>query len=191
MNRLSVRTLVGCALLTALAVVLARLLSFAPTESTRYSLETLPILLAGLLFGPLAGALVGFASDFLGCLLSPWGYNPLLCLPPMLLGLWAGFWRITICHSERSEAESKNLEEKRELSDWLRIALALLPPIACGYILEQSAALALVYHPNTFMPSFAANLGARSIQYGVIAAIDLLLARLLYPLLKRQTSQGA
>lgn len=169
-TKLTVKTLVGSALLTALAVVLARLLSFAPTETTRYSLETLPILLAGLLFGPVAGALVGFASDFLGCLLSPWGYNPLLCLPPILLGLWAGFWR------------------GRPKNDWLRIAVALLPPIMLGYILEQSAALAFVYHPNTFLPSFVTNLAARGIQYGIIAAIDLLLAGLLYPLLKQHTS---
>lgn len=165
---LTVKTLVGSALLTALAVVLARLLSFAPTESTRYSLETLPILLAGLLYGPVAGMLVGFASDFLGCLLSPWGYNPLLCLPPILLGLWAGFWR----------KQTENL--------WLRVGLALLPPIAFGYILEQSAALTLVYHPNTFLPSFMTNLAARGIQYGIIAAVDWPLATLLYRLLRKR-----
>ena len=166
-----VRTLVGCALLTALAVVMARLISFAPTETVRYSLETLPILLSGLLVGPMAGALVGFASDFLGCLLSPWGYNPLLCLPPILLGLWAGFWRTK---PDRS---------------WLRIALALLPPILVGYILEQSAALAFVYHPNTFLPSFLTNLTTRGIQYGIIAAIDLALACLLWPLLQKSAQR--
>ena len=41
--KLTLRTLAGCGLLMALSVVLARLLSFAPTQTTRYSLETLPI----------------------------------------------------------------------------------------------------------------------------------------------------
>lgn len=164
----TVRALVGCALLTALAVVLARFLSFAPNETTRYSLETLPILLSGLLFGPAAGAMVGFASDFLGCLFSPYGYNPLLCLPPLLLGLWAGLWR------------------GRLRRDWLRTAVALLPPMAFGYVLIQSAALAFAYHADAFAPFFAANLAARGVQYALIAAVDLVLASLLYPVAARQ-----
>ena len=45
-----------CALLTALSVVLARLLTIIPSEVSRFSLEAVPILLAGLLFGPLPGA---------------------------------------------------------------------------------------------------------------------------------------
>ena len=73
-----------CALLTALSVVLARLLTIIPSEVSRFSLEAVPILLAGLLFGPLPGAAVGFAADFIGCLFSPFGYNPIFCLPPIL-----------------------------------------------------------------------------------------------------------
>ena len=82
-----------CALLTALSVVLARLLTIIPSEVSRFSLEAVPILLAGLLFGPLPGAAVGFAADFIGCLFSPFGYNPIFCLPPILYGLWAGLVR--------------------------------------------------------------------------------------------------
>ena len=55
-----------CALLTALSVVLARLLTIIPSEVSRFSLEAVPILLAGLLFGPLPGALVGFVLLKLG-----------------------------------------------------------------------------------------------------------------------------
>ena len=76
-----------CALLTALSVVLARLLSVIPSEVSRFSLEAVPIVLAGLLFGPVPGAAVGFAADFIGCLFSPYGYNPIFCLPPILYGL--------------------------------------------------------------------------------------------------------
>ena len=70
-----------CALLTALSVVLARLLTVIPSEVSRFSLEAVPILLAGLLFGPVPGAAVGFAADFIGCLFSPYGYNPIFCVP--------------------------------------------------------------------------------------------------------------
>ena len=165
----SVRSLAGGAVCMAMAVVLARLLSFAPTQSTRYSLETLPILFSGLLFGPVCGALVGFGSDALGCLLSPYGYNPLFCLPPLLLGLWAGLCRGRV---QRSPGLAN-------------LGLALAPPIALGYILIQSAAFAFVYHRESFCPFFAANLGSRGIQYAVIFVLDLILARLLYPALRR------
>ena len=79
-----------CALLTALSVVLARLLTVIPSEVSRFSLEAVPILLAGLLFGALPGGAVGFSADLIGCLFSPYGYNPIFCLPPILYGVWAG-----------------------------------------------------------------------------------------------------
>ena len=52
-----VRAMVTCALLTAVSVVLARFLIPTPNEVTRFSLEAVPIFLAGMLFGPLPGAL--------------------------------------------------------------------------------------------------------------------------------------
>ena len=51
-----VRAMVTCALLTAVSVVLARFLIPTPNEVTRFSLEAVPIFLAGMLFGPLPGA---------------------------------------------------------------------------------------------------------------------------------------
>lgn len=86
-----VGAMVTCALLTAVSVVLARFLIPTPNEVTRFSLEAVPIFLAGMLFGPLPGALTGFAADFIGCLFSPYGYNPIFCVPPILYGLCAGF----------------------------------------------------------------------------------------------------
>ena len=50
-----------CALLTALSVVLARVLTLIPAETTRISLEAVPIVLSGLLFGPIPGAVVGLS----------------------------------------------------------------------------------------------------------------------------------
>ncbi len=78
-----------CALLTALSVVLARVLTLIPAETTRISLEAVPIVLSGLLFGPIPGAVVGFAADLIGCLFSPFGYNPdLSACPPSCTACW-------------------------------------------------------------------------------------------------------
>ena len=145
-----------CALLTALSVVLARLLTIIPSEVSRFSLEAVPILLAGLLFGPVPGAAVGFAADFIGCLFSPYGYNPIFCLPPILYGLWAGLLRGFVWQKP---------------TVW-RVALAVFPAALCGSVLWQSAALALVYGGEAKMAFFLTRLVSRSIQFAVTGVID-------------------
>lgn len=145
-----------CALLTALSVILARLLTIIPSEISRFSLEAVPILLAGLLFGPVPGAAVGFAADFIGCLFSPFGYNPIFCLPPILYGLWAGLLR--------GYAWTKP-------TVW-RVALAVFPAALCGSVLWQSAALALAYGGEAKLAFFLTRLASRSIQFAVTGVID-------------------
>ena len=78
------RNLAYCALLAALSIVFARLIIPMPNEATRFSIEAVPIFLAGLFFGPVAGGLVGFSADLVGCLFSGYGYNPIFCVPPIL-----------------------------------------------------------------------------------------------------------
>ena len=85
-RKITTRTLAFCALLAALSVVLARLIIPMPDSSTRFSIEAVPIFMAGMLFGPLAGGLVGFAADAVGTLFSGYGFNPLFCVPPIILG---------------------------------------------------------------------------------------------------------
>ena len=145
-----------CALLTSLSVVLARLLTVIPSEVSRFSLEAVPILLAGLLFGPVPGAAVGFAADFIGCLFSPYGYNPIFCLPPILYGLWAGLLRGFVWQKP---------------TVW-RVALAVFPAALCGSVLWQSAALALVYGGEAKLPFFLTRLAARSVQFAFTGAVD-------------------
>lgn len=164
-----------CALLTALSVILARLLTIIPSEISRFSLEAVPILLTGLLFGPVPGAAVGFAADFIGCLFSPFGYNPIFCLPPILYGLWAGLLRGYVWTKP---------------TVW-RVALAVFPAALCGSVLWQSAALALVYGGEAKLAFFLTRLASRSIQFAVTGVIDtaavwLLLRRnALFPVLHR------
>lgn len=161
---LTVRALVCCAMMVAVAVVLARLMSVVPDESSRFSIESIPIFLSGLLFGPVAGAVVGFTSDLIGCLLSPFGYNPLLCFPPILCGLFAGLFQ-------------KYLVKKVSIP---RLAVAFLPYILFGCILWQSFALALVYGGDAKTAFFLVKLGTRSIQYAVTYVIDVTAVWLLF-----------
>ena len=153
--RWSVRSIAICALLTALSVILARLLIPMPNETTRFSIEAVPIFIAGMLFG----ALTGFAADFIGCLFTPYGYNPIFCVPPMLYGLSAGLFRPWLTQKVSP----------------LRIAVAFLPAIMLGSILYQSGSLALIYGGESKMAFFLAKLATRSVQFAVTGVLDVLL----------------
>ena len=159
----STYSLTVCALLTAMSVVLARVLTLILAETTRISLEALPIVLAGLLCGPIPGALVGFAADLIGCLFSPFGYNPIFCLPPILYGLLAGLVR-------------RYVLEKSTLP---RTALAFFPAALLGSVLWQSMALALVYGGDAKQAFFLTKLVSRGIQFALTASVDTLIVWLL------------
>lgn len=68
MNRRSIKILVYCSLFIALSIVL-RIFSLRIMLSgveLRFGLSSFPILLAGVMFGPLFGALVGILADVAG-----------------------------------------------------------------------------------------------------------------------------
>ena len=156
---MATKTLTCCALLAALQVVLARLIVPMPNEFTRFSIEAVPTVLAGILFGPVAGALVGFVSDMVGCLFSGYGYNPLFCVPPILYGLFAGLCR-------------PMMVKKVSL---LRLLAAVAPAAVFGSILYQSWALDYVYGKG-----FLVLLSARSIQFAVTVVVDVIILNLLF-----------
>ncbi len=146
------RTLATLALLSAIEVVLARLILPMPNPTMRFSIEAVPIIIAGLLFGPLPGAAVGLVGDAVGCLFSGYGYNPVFSLPPALIGLCAGLLRFLLYG---------------EVSYW-RILLTFLPAVALGSVLWQSYWLAFFYGSRTFLGF----LGMRSIQFAVTSLIN-------------------
>lgn len=161
---MTTKALAYCALLAALSVVLARLIIPMPNVTTRFSIEAVPIYLAGMLFGPMAGALVGFSADLVGCLFSGYGYNPLFCLPPILYGVFGGLLR-------------RWLMGKPGLP---RLAVSFLPPVVLGSILWQSAALSYVYNSKgSFQASLVYFLSTRTVQFAVTLVLDVLIIYLL------------
>ena len=91
---MTTRVLVLSALMAAMSIVLARFCVIWITPSVRISFGNIPIMLAGLLFGPLPGALVGAVADIVGAAaLSPYGWYPPLTVGPVIMGLLSGFFR--------------------------------------------------------------------------------------------------
>lgn len=170
-TRIATRTLAFCALLAALSVVLARLIVPMPNAFTRFSIEAVPIFLAGLLFGPLAGGMVGFSADMVGCLFSGYGYNPLFCVPPILYGVVAGLFRYRVAGSMRLF--------------WLSVSFIFAALI--GSIGYQSWALAFTYYydpsvEGSLQQGLVYFLSTRSVQFAVTAVIDISIIYLLLQL---------
>lgn len=91
MKKLSIRSLVLGGILVAFSVVLSRFtsirFSIGGVENVRFGLGTLPIMLSGILFGPLMGAVVGILADILGMLVSSMGtFMPQFTFVSMLYG---------------------------------------------------------------------------------------------------------
>ena len=160
----SAKTLAYGALMAALSVVLARLFGMMPNASSRYSIEAVPIFMAGMLLGPLPGALVGFTADFVGCLFSPYGYNPIYCVPPILYGLCAGLFR--------------NFLQKR--TSFFRVLLVFLIPATFGSVLYQSCTLSYMQYEGNFFKGLVYFLSTRSVQFAIVSVIDTFLIWLLF-----------
>ena len=164
-TKTSTRTLAYCAMLTALSVVFARLIGLMPSESVRFSIEAVPIFLAGMLFGPVFGGCVGFAADFVGCLFSPYGYNPIFCIPPILYGVFAGLLRPLF---------------RKQVSLW-RLAIVWILPVVLGSLLYQSTALAYMYYKDgPFFQGFVYYLSTRAVQFSITFVADVVVTYLIF-----------
>lgn len=96
------RALVACGLLAAISIVLTRVFSYmiplAGLPALRIGFGDIPVIISGILFGPIAGGLTGGVSDILGFILNPMGgpYIPGFTISAVLRGLIPGviFWLI-------------------------------------------------------------------------------------------------
>ena len=151
-KRMSTKMLVTLALLSAVEVVLARFIVPMPNPTMRFSIEAVPIIVAGYLYGPVAGAIVGLVGDAVGTLFSGYGYNPLFAVPPMLIGLCAGLMRPMLY---------------KKVS-FLRILATFLPAVIVGSVLWQSYWLSFFYGTH----SFVWFLGSRAVQFAITSVVN-------------------
>lgn len=89
------KTMVKAGLLTALSIVLTRFMYiFVPlggAQTLRISFGEVPIMMSGLLFGPLVGGVTGAAADLIGVLVNSQGaFHPGFTLSSILWGAIPG-----------------------------------------------------------------------------------------------------
>ncbi len=92
---ITTQMLTRMALLVALNIILARLLSvrvpIGGAEGLRIGFGSLPVIFAGVFMGPLAGGIVGAVGDLIGYFINPMGaYMPHFTLTAALRGIIPG-----------------------------------------------------------------------------------------------------
>ncbi|MDO4345404.1 MAG: folate family ECF transporter S component [Eubacteriales bacterium] len=154
------RTLVFMALCVALQIVFSKVISI-DLGFARITISSLPTILAGLWFGPLAGGVCGMAADILGCLLKGFAVNPLITLSTMTWGIIPALMR-PLMRGEKG---------KKIAVLCLSIALCAL----CGTLVLTTAGLVLMngYNLYSILPS-------RAIQAAVMIPVYCVLTNALY-----------
>ncbi|MDR0445664.1 MAG: folate family ECF transporter S component [Oscillospiraceae bacterium] len=156
------KTIVTLSLLAAMSIVLSRILA-VNVGPYRFSIGSMPLLLAGLLFGPVGGALCGFAADFLGAFFLGNGpYSPMLAPTPILMGLLPGLLRHFVWEKPGSVS---------------RYILALLPSYIVGSMGYSTFILSKYIYGQPFLPLFMQRVVIYAVTFVVDAAIVFLLVR--------------
>lgn len=132
MKKISTKMLVTLAMLLAIEIVLSRFLSIQ-TPITRIGFGFVPLVMAGILFGPVPAAIVAVLADVLGALLFPIGaYYPPLTITSLLVGLTYGFFLY------------KKSFDPKKATDWIRVVLTVIVRQGVLALLLQSYWLSLL-----------------------------------------------
>ena len=154
----SVRAMVLMAMFIALSVVFGKFLVIRIGTSYQISFENLTVILSGIMFGPLAGFVVGVTADLLGGLMKGYSIIPLITVAAGANGLIAGVLKYVV--KGRS---------------YPKILTITLVAHMIGSVAVKSAALAITY-PQPWQPLVA----GRTLIYIVTAAVEAFLIYILY-----------
>lgn len=86
----NVKMMVLSAIFVALSIVFGKLLGINIGGGLRASLENLPVLMAGIFFGPIVGGAVGLIADVVGSLMVGYEINPIITLGAVCIGVISG-----------------------------------------------------------------------------------------------------
>jgi signal transduction histidine kinase, lytS len=151
-NNFSVRKMSILAMFTAISIILTRFLVIHPMPSVRIEFGNVPIMLAGFMFGPFSGIIVGAAADCLGAMLRGQGFDVPLMLVPMFMGGVAGLARNYVLKNP----------------SYLKVLAVTLPVNIIGKMLWTTYWLSAVIVKAPFM----AILPTRVIVYSIVPIVE-------------------
>ena len=98
-TKFTTKMLAVLGVLIALEIVIAQFVTFRPSQSIKLSLDFVPVVVVGFLYGPVPGMIVSILADVLGAFIFPVGpYFPGFTVTAALTGLLYG----SLLHSDRS-----------------------------------------------------------------------------------------
>lgn len=90
-SKIQTKKLVFSALMVAVCVVIGWICkSYFTFGTVRVTFDNFPLMLVGILLGPVWGAVVGIASDLVSCLMSGFAVNPIITLGAASIGFVSG-----------------------------------------------------------------------------------------------------
>ncbi|MFA5576003.1 MAG: folate family ECF transporter S component [Tissierellaceae bacterium] len=128
-NRISTGTLTQAGFLTAISIVLTRFVSVmvplaGGLPALRLGFGEIPIMMAGLLFGPVVGGISGMIADLIGAFTFPQGpYFPGFTLSSILWGVLPGIYSLYLA----KKSDSGNIFTFKRV---LFIAIAVTIPVS-------------------------------------------------------------
>ena len=157
--------LAASSLMVAISIVCGKYLAIPGGDVLRFSFENLPIMMAGMLFGPVMGMAVGVVADLVGCVLVGYTINPLITFGAAAIGLASGLvWM--------------SLKRIHSLSYRWKIGVSVFAAHLFGSVLIKTFGLAAYYA----FPVWELMLW-RLLNYIIVGAIE---GMLLYILLKNK-----
>lgn len=145
-----------CAMLIGISIVIGAVCRLYLTFGTyvRITFENLPIILSGILFGPIYGFCVGMCTDLISCISTAQEINPIIMAGAASVGLIAGMFSSFL--SVFPKNKFKNI-----------IPCVAAHVVGCLFI--KTFGLHVYYFPTT---SFWYLFGVRAAVYAVIAAAE-------------------
>lgn len=125
------KMIVMSGLLIAMSIVLGKFLAFNIGTSIRISFENLPILMAGIFFGPVIGGIVGAGADLIGCVMAGYAINYFITIGAFAIGFMSGLL-------------SKYIFKKKH--NFLSIEFSIIPAHIIGSMLIKSIGMYIYYH---------------------------------------------
>ena len=115
-SRINTKTLVQTAILIAISIVLTRVGSIMILPTLRLGFGETPLMMSGLLFGPVIGGLSGLVADMVGFVINPQGpWHPGFTLSSMMWGVIAGLFAMYF----------RSKKEKKEIFTLTRVAITV------------------------------------------------------------------
>ena len=177
MKKLSLRSICHLAILTALEVVLNRFLSIQ-TPFLKIGLSFVPVVMGGMLYGPLGGAVVGGLGDMVGALLFPFGpYLPGFSVCGALMGAAYGWFMYM---------DSPRFHNREHMPLWPNVLVPVVFNCAVVGLFLNTLWVSQLYGSRTYWGWFVYRVPD---EIGM-AAVKIIISPALAPLARRLYRQG-